>query len=102
MVLGAAALDELGQRRYVAGAGRPRRISPIGRVLPNDLLDDSVVVEHRHAVGSDPDVALQPGCAEFEGQLEAGQSVLRGMGPGPAVAEGDGVVEERWEALLHP
>ena len=83
----------LGQRRSAQLADGP--------VSPERPPDDPVVVEHGDAVGGDPDVALQPGGAQFQGQLEPGQRVLRGVRPCPAMAEGDGVVEERWEALLH-
>ena len=61
----------------------------------------AVVVEHRDTVGGEPHVALQTVGAEAKGQLERLERVLRGVRPGPAVAEGDRVVEERGEPLLH-
>ena len=61
----------------------------------------AVVVEHRHAVGGEPHVTLQPVGPEAQGQLERLQRVLRGVGARPAVAERDRVVEERREPLLH-
>ena len=101
VVVGSAALDQLGERRDVAGQRRPLQLAD-RPVSPERPLDDAVVVEHRHAVGGDPDVALQTVGTQLEGQLEPRQGVLRGVSPGAAVAEGDGLVEERGEALLHP
>ena len=49
--------------------------------------DDPVVVEHGLAVGGEPDVALQAGGAEPEGEGEGLDRVLRGVGPGAPVGE---------------
>ena len=84
----------LGKRRSANLADRP--------ISPEGPLDHPVVVEHRHAVGGDPDVALEARGAQLQGQFEPRQRVLRGMGPGAAMAERDGIVEERWKPLLHP
>ena len=59
------------------------------------------MVEHGDAVGGEPHVALQTGGAEPQGQLEGLERVLLGVGPCAAVGEGDRVVEEGGEPLLH-
>ena len=66
-----------------------RAISEIGR-RREAAADDTVVVEHRLAVGGDPHVALEAGGAEAHGQAEGVERVLRSMGPRPAVGEADG------------
>ena len=52
--------------------------------------DDAVVVEHRLAVGGEPDVALEAGRAQPQGQRERLEGVLGGVGPGAPVGEADG------------
>ncbi len=100
VVVASATLDQFGERGYVAGQRQALHLAdrPISTEGPSD---DPVVVEHGDAVGRDPDVALQAVGAQLEGQLESSQGVLGGVGPGPAMSEGDRLVEERWEALLH-
>ena len=51
------------------------------------MADDPVVVEHRHAVAGQPDVALQAGGAETQPELERLQRVLRRMGSAPRWAK---------------
>ena len=85
----------------MGGKCRPWQLAD--RSIPTHCpLHHAVVIEHRDTVGGDPDIALQPGGAELERQFETGKGVLGRVGPGSAMAEGDGVVEERRKALLHP
>ena len=88
VVVAAAALEQVGQRRDVLGqlGSAERRRS---RRLRRPSRDDAVVVEHRDAVGGQPDVALQPGRAEAEAERERLERVLAGVGAGPPVGEGD-------------
>ena len=91
--------EELGQRRDVLGQLVPGERAD-GPLAPAEL-DDAVVIEHRHAVGGHPHVALQTGRSEAEAQREGGDRVVAGMGAGAPVGEGDGGVEQRRQPLLH-
>ncbi len=52
--------------------------------------DDPVVVEHGHAVGGHPDVALETGRTQTHGELEGRERVLPFVGPGAPVGEEHG------------
>ena len=71
------------------------------RATANAPLDHAVVIEHGHAVGGEPDVALQPGRTEFECQLEGLERVLRSMRAGASMSERDRRIEQGGETLLH-
>jgi hypothetical protein len=97
--VGPALVEQPSQRRdvlgeFVAAAGADRSTAP---AQP----DDAIVIEHRDAVGSQPDVALQPGRPELEGDMERLDGVLRRPVPGTAVGEANGRIEQRRQALLH-
>jgi len=59
------------------------------------------VIEDGDAVGGEPDVALEAGRSESQGEGKRVEGVLRGVRAGPPVGERDGRVEERRETLLH-
>ena len=66
----------------------------IGRFLRRTLLDHAVVIEHRHPVGGQPDVALEAGRAEAKCQLERLDRVLRRVRASAAVGERDRWIEQ--------
>ena len=65
------------------------------RALAAPPAHHAVVVEDRDPVSGEPDVGLQPGRPEPQGQGERVQGVLRGVRPGPPVGEADRRVDER-------
>ncbi len=71
------------------------------RRLAHTPPNDAVVVEHRDAVGGDPDVALETGRTEASGQREGLDRVLRGVGARPTMGEGEWGIEVGGEPLLH-
>lgn len=72
------------------------RLAPAQRAL-----HDPIVVEDGHAVGSDPDVALQPVRAQSKAEREGLKRVLRCVRLGPTMRGRDRDVEQRGESLLH-
>jgi hypothetical protein len=69
-----------GERGPVDGADGP--------VAQADL-DLPVVIEDDRPVGGEPDVALEAGRAQAQGELERLDGVVGGVGPPAAVGEGD-------------
>ena len=51
------------------------------------------MIEYGHPVGRHPDIGLQSGGAEPEGQLKRVDRVLLGVGPGSPVSEADRRIE---------
>ena len=82
-------------------SGRPARDAVADRLAPEEAAEDAVVVEHGHTVGGEPDVALQAGGAEPQGQLEGLEGVLPGVAAGASMGEADRRHEEAGEPLLH-
>lgn len=60
------------------------------------------MVEHGHPITGDPTVALQPVGTQLQGQLKGIDGVFTSVRPSTAMGEGNGLFEQRWEALLHP
>ncbi len=54
----------------------------------------AVVIEDGNAVGGQPHVALEPGCAETKCQLKGRDRVLAGVRAGTSMGERDGAIEE--------
>ncbi len=82
-------------------AGRSARASVAdGPPAPTDP-HDAVVIEHRHAVGGQPDVALQTGRAEAEAQREGLEVFSGAWARAPRWANAIGLLEQRREPLLH-
>jgi glutamate/tyrosine decarboxylase-like PLP-dependent enzyme len=83
LVRGAALAVEVGERRNVRGQRSSRQ-------LPDrPAVREPVVVEHREAVGRDPDVGLEPARAELERERERRQRVLARASGRAAVGEAD-------------
>ena len=74
----------VGMRRRQGGPVDLRRSASVGAADP-----PAVVVEHGHAVGGEPHVALEPGGAQPEAELEGLDGVLGGVGPCATVRERD-------------
>lgn len=72
------------------------------RTTAEATTDDAVVIEHDVAVGGEPHIALEPGCAESQTQGERLEGVLRRMCASPTMGERDRFVEDRRQPLLHP
>jgi hypothetical protein len=99
LVVGAAGGEQVGDRRDVCRQVGPAQLGD--PAFPGPDPHHAVVVEHRHPVGGEPQVALQPGGSEPEAQLERFDRVLRGVGTGATVGKRDRWVEQRGESLLH-
>ena len=80
VVVRAAPLDQFAERWDVARQRCSVQLAdrPITSEGP---LDHTVVIEHRDAVGGDPDVALEAGCAQLQGQCERSPRCSRGRTP---------------------
>ena len=61
-----------------------------------------VVVEDRDSVSSQPQVGLEAGRPEPEGQRERVERVVGCVGPGATVGEADGWIDQRGVAGRHP
>ena len=88
LVAGAAVLVQLGQGGHVRRQLRPGELADRSLAKPGG--DDAVVVEHRLAVGGQPDVALETGRTEPQAEGERLERVLPGVCPGTPMGEGDG------------
>ncbi len=97
--VGTALVEQLAQRRDVLGqvVGHGTRDRP----APTPDTDDTVVIEHGHAVGGQPDVALEPGGPELQGDPERLDRVLRRPVAGASMGEADRRIEQRRQPLLH-
>ncbi|MEY4223877.1 MAG: hypothetical protein RIS33_811, partial [Actinomycetota bacterium] len=87
VVVAGTGVDHLGNRRDVS-----RKIDSAHRAdrhLASPAPDETVVIENGHPVGGDPDIGLESGGTEAEGQLERLDRVLVGVGPGSPVGEPD-------------
>lgn len=73
-----------------------------GSLAPERAANHTIVIEHGLAVGGDPDVALESGGAESEGEEERLDGVLGGVSARTTVGERDGRIEQGGETLLHP
>ena len=89
VVVGAAPLEQIGERRDVLGQLCARTsIEPIA-VAPAGP-HDAVVVEHGDTVGGQPDVALQPVAPSRRAEREGLERVLPGVGAGARWAKAIG------------
>ncbi len=90
----ATPFEQIGERRDVGRKVRPANRGD--RSAPAEgTAHDPVVVEHRHPVGGQPDIALQPAGTELEGQAEGFEGVLGGVGAGTPMGEDDRFGEQR-------
>ena len=63
------------------------------RTFPAADPGDAVMIEHRHTIGGQPDVALEPGRPEAQRELERLDRVLRCMGTRAPMGESDRWIE---------
>ena len=92
-------LEQGAQRWHVLGQILRRTCGD--RAAPPPDADDAVVVEHEHAVGRQPDVALETGGPELQGNAKRLDRVFRGAVAGAPMGEADRRIEQRRQPLLH-
>jgi hypothetical protein len=61
----------------------------------------SIMIQYGDSVGGDPYVAFETGRAQAEREGERLDRVIRSVGPGSSVGEGDRWVQKGRESLLH-
>ena len=92
--VGAARGVQLGERGDVSGQVGAVDLAMARRRTP--AAHHAVVVEDRHAVGGEPDVALEAGGAQAQGQRERLEGVLGSVGARSAVSKRVGWRDDRW------
>jgi hypothetical protein len=94
-----ADVPQLGGGGDVRGQIGPNKIADASAAKPRS--HDAVVIEYDDTVGGDPRITLESGSAEAQGEPEGVNRVLRSMGLGPAMGEGDGRFEQGRESAGH-
>jgi hypothetical protein len=92
-------LEELNQGGNVLGKVGTQYATD--RLAPDPPLDHTVVIEHSHTVGRQPDIALESSGTELQRQFECLKGVLGRMGARTSMGKRDRWVEARGETLLH-
>ena len=94
-----ALVEKSAQRRDVLG----QLVEPARRYRtpPTPETNDPVMIEHGHAVGGQPHVALEARHPELQGHPERFDGVLLGAVAGATMSEADRRIEQRRKPLLH-